>query len=76
MTTQTHTAPTATVTTEPYGAASEFVYLDGRLVGDICDTLAQPKGARHGSYFFPDREAAIAACVSYATRGYWTGELR
>lgn len=65
---------TATVTTKPYGQISETVYLNGTAVGDIFGNFAEPTGTSH-PHRFADRDAAIAACVSYATLGYWTGEL-
>lgn len=71
-----------TVTTEPIGSGmTEIVRLDGRTIGDVCGTddgrpyLAQPSGARHGSYRFATRDDAIAAVVSHHRRGWWTGEV-
>lgn len=68
---------TQTVTTTPIGSGeTELVYLDGRVVGAITDNMASMGGSIDGLlHRFVDRDAAIRACVSYATRGYWQGEL-
>lgn len=70
---------TGTVTTLPIGEITEIVHLDGREIGDVFGHAGKPYSASpigtRSSYRFADRDAAIAACVSYATRGYWTGEI-
>lgn len=70
---------TAAVTTLRIGSGqTEIIFLAGREIGDVTtgDTsaLAYPKGAR-GAYKFTNRDDAIAACISYATRGYWENEI-
>lgn len=72
-----------TITTEPIGSGTtEIVRRDGRELGDVVAPfrasgayLAQPQGARHGTYRFATRDDAVAALVSYADRGWWTGEI-
>lgn len=63
-----------TITTEAYGEISETVLMDGTPIGDVFGTCALPAGARHGTYRFASRQAAIDACVSYALTGTWSGE--
>src|SRR3954452_10801531 len=74
---------TAEITTTPIGSgATETVLADGREIGNVTSdgpgtrAIATMRDARRfGTYRFGTREDAIAAVVSYAERGYWTGEL-
>jgi hypothetical protein len=72
---------TAEVTTTTYGSQSEMVYLNGRYIAHISGSTNRwimdpsPAGARWATYWFVSRGDALAAAVSYATRGYWTKEV-
>ncbi len=71
------------VTATPIGSgATEDIRLDGRLIGDVVSdgpgtrAFATMAGARNFSHHrFATREDAITAVVSYARRGWWTGEI-
>jgi len=68
------------ITTQRIGEITETVRMDGAVVGDIypgaaAQYVAIPTGARYGTYRFASRQDALAACVSYVTRGHWTNEL-
>lgn len=69
----------STVETRPFGAISERVFIDGELVGYVFGRRAGRFGMGVGegaqTFWFPSRDMAIAALVSYKRRGYWTGEI-
>lgn len=54
------------------GATTRDVLVDGRKAGEVIGNLAVISDRY---YRFPTPEAAIAAVVSHALRGWWTGEL-
>lgn len=64
-----------TVNTYPIGSGrTEEIYMNGELIGYVTGTMMFI-GEKAGGYKFESREAAIEACVSAATKGYWTGEV-
>lgn len=53
---------------------TEEIHLNGELIGYVTDAMMFI-GEKAGGYKFETREAAIEACASAATRGFWTGEV-
>lgn len=72
----------ATLTITPIGSgATEVVSRDGVELGSVTSdgpgtrALASINTGRFAMCRFATREDAIAACVSYADRGYWFREI-